>query len=101
MRFINRLGNTINLADVSTSVPFLGDSEQELDTDTVKRSFAFQSLVISRQFEVTGVADDRLERNLFKLQQRQVPSFDPAEPVEVAIRGQFGGNTGYAKANRN
>lgn len=100
MRFINRTGNTHNLGDVGKLIPFLGDQEQEIDADTVKRSSRFQSLVISRLFEITEAGDDRMEQNLLKIQRNEV-NFTTDEDIKVIFRGHFGGNTGYAKANRN
>ena len=100
MRFINCTGNTHQLVDIGKSVPFLGDQEQEIDTDMVKRSARFRSLVMDFSFKVTFAEEDRVEQNLWRLQNNQVEFADDGR-IKVLFRGHFGGHTGYSKANRN
>jgi glycosyltransferase involved in cell wall biosynthesis len=99
MRFINTTGNSVTLADVNVTVPYIGDSEQEIDTDVILRSKGFQSLVVNGHFLVTEVNGKRIERNLQREQDSSTPEAAAPPTIEVVIKGHFHDHTGYAKAN--
>lgn len=102
MRFINTTGNTVTLSDINKSIPFIGHNEQEIDTDDVQKSKAFQTLVINGHFIVTQVGNRRIEKNLLRSQEeREADPGAPKPTIDVMIKGHFTNNTGYSKANRN
>ena len=101
MPFINRTGNTHKLPEVNINIPFIGNQEQEIDTDSVMRSDKFQKLCQNGKFEITYANDSRIEQNLLRLQKKSVRFDDIDGEVKVLFKGHFGGPTGFAKANRN
>jgi glycosyltransferase involved in cell wall biosynthesis len=103
MRFINTTGNSVNLADIDRIIPYLGQQEQELDTDLVKRSQIFQTMVLGSQprFHITHANEERIEQNLYRLQHKRGNIPDSKNVPKVIFRGHVAGNTGYSKANRN
>jgi glycosyltransferase involved in cell wall biosynthesis len=104
MKFVNKTGNSIYLADIDKTIPYLGENEQSIDADDIKKSQILQELVISKNLEIIEISEDRMEQNLLR---RQCGDYEPLEdslpvaPVEVCIRGHFYNNTSYAKTNRN
>lgn len=100
MRFINRLKNTVHLEEIDKNIPFLGEQEQTMTADDVKKSELFQSLCVSKKIEITGDCTERIEQNLFNMQKGLVMPAEPM-PISVSIKGHFFANTGYGKANRN
>ena len=97
MRFINRTGNTIRLPEIDVNIPFLEDSLQTIDVDSIRRSRKFQSLCSNGSIEIVEPGPERIEQNLFLLTKHRIP---PKE-VKVLFKGTIGGSTGFAKANRN
>jgi hypothetical protein len=45
MKFINKTNNSVYLEDVLISIPYKNEEIQEIETETVKKSFAFQQMV--------------------------------------------------------
>jgi len=108
MKFINTTKNTVQIDDIGLSVEYQNDTPQEIDTELVKKSLAFQKMVSMGCFRVVEVSDERIEKNLFKVSQRAVFQ-EPIVPergksgskTETIIRGHFYDASGYAKVNRN
>ena len=102
MRFINTTGNTVSLNDVGISIPFIGDKEQTIDADIVKKSSAFQSFALARNFVITEAGDSRTEQNLIRIQKKLVTMPQTIEGMaKVVFKGHFKSNTGYGKSNIN
>jgi glycosyltransferase involved in cell wall biosynthesis len=101
MDFINISKNSIFLSDINVTIPFKME-KQSLSTDLVKKSLHFQSFCISNHFKIVGISSDRIEQNLYRIQNRIIPEHELYEPeIEVLMNGHFFNNTGYGKANRN
>ena len=107
MKFINRTKNTVSLSDINTTIPYLGDEVQEIDSDLIKKSNNFQYLVKNNLFEIVEIGTSRIESNLKKQQFSGIRENIPAEKdistkeVQVRIKGHFYDAGGYAKVNRN
>jgi glycosyltransferase involved in cell wall biosynthesis len=108
MKFINKTNNSVYLEDVLISIPYKNEEIQEIETETVKKSFAFQQMVALGAFEVIEVSSDRLERNLAKIsksliqkEEVDIERKESGSTPEIVIRGHFYESTGYAKVNRN
>ena len=108
MKFINKTKNSVQLEDVNLSIPYNDGLPQELDTQTIKKSFAFQQIVAMGGFEVIEASSDRLETNLLRISRsieqpvdKVVERLPSGEKIEVILRGHFYEYTGYAKVNRN
>jgi glycosyltransferase involved in cell wall biosynthesis len=101
MKFINTLENTVRLGDIGITIPYLGNTVQELAPDFVLKSSAFQQLVLRKKFTIVEATDDRIEQNLVRLVAGL--NIQPPEivPAHIVVRGHFHSNSGYAKANRN
>lgn len=99
MQFINETGNTIKLNETGKIIPFLGKQPQEISSDEIKKSKTFQLLCIGKKFTIISATDDRMEQNLLRVQNGQLPIAE--EKIEAVVRGHFLSNTGYGKSNRN
>lgn len=99
MQFINLTGNTVKLNDTGRIIPYLEKQPQSIESDEILRSQMFQMLCISKKFEIVSIGDTRIEKNLLRIQNGELP--EKEEKVEVMVRGHFLSNTGYGKANRN
>lgn len=102
MQFINTTGNTINLSDINKIISYIGDQSQYIDADLIKKSKLFQKLVLGSPpaFFITDAGPDRIEQNLFRLQ-NTLDLTVSANPVKCIFKAHVAGNTGYSKANRN
>ena len=108
MDFINRSNNTMLLADIGKSIPFLGEKEQEISLDEVKRSSAFRKLLIAGAFHITRCGDSVFEQNLLNMQSeinymniKENEVTKESNGMEIKIRGHMLEAGGYAKVNRN
>jgi len=108
MKFINKTKNTVQLDDINLSISYNDGLPQEIDTQSVKKSFAFQNMISLGGFEVIEASDDRLEKNLFKTSKKyekpekvEIKRFDSSANIETIVRGHFYESSGYAKVNRN
>lgn len=110
MKFINRTGNSVYIEDIDYNISFLGDEIQEIATSLIKRSSAFQKLVLMGGLEVVDINNERIEKNLLRLQKeanilavtdQEEARMPSGETLEVVIKGHFYEAGGYAKVNRN
>lgn len=108
MKFINKTKNSVQLEDVNISIPYINESPQEIDTQSVKKSFAFQQMVAMGGFKVLAASNDRIEQNLLRISKNHkfidesgVQRLPSGNKTEVIIRGHFYESTGYSKVNRN
>lgn len=112
MKFINKGNNTVFLADIEKSVPFLGNEEQEITTEEAKKSEAFRKFISLGIFVITECGDTLFEKNLLRRQKLAIrnkietnediePSDNISKKIEVKLRGHFYELSGYAKVNRN
>lgn len=99
MQFLNLTGNSVKLNDIGKVIVFTGDKPQNIETDDVKRSKMFQMLCIAKKFIITSASSDRMEQNLLRVQNGEMPIEEPK--IDVIVRGHFFSNSGYGKANRN
>jgi glycosyltransferase involved in cell wall biosynthesis len=108
MKFINKTKNSVQLDDIAISIPYYDGMPQEIDNESLKKSFAFQQMVSMGGFEVVEASQDRIEQNLLRLTKRHEEVVAPIveRPLsglktEVVLRGHFYESSGYAKVNRN
>jgi glycosyltransferase involved in cell wall biosynthesis len=108
MRFINVSQNSLYLEDIDLYIPFLRDEIQYIDTHSIKKSKAFQEMVLIGALKIVEINNDRIENNLYKkslrTEEKQTQSSvkqEKFDQLSVRIRGHFYDNTGYAKVNRN
>jgi glycosyltransferase involved in cell wall biosynthesis len=108
MKFINKTKNSVQLEDIDLSIEYANEEPQHIDTELVKKSFAFQKMVKLGYFSVIEATEDRIEQNLYKLSKTAVmqePPIVERKPsglsTEVILRGHFYDATGYSKVNRN
>jgi glycosyltransferase involved in cell wall biosynthesis len=108
MKFINKTRNSVQLEDIDLSIEYTNEEPQYIDTELVKKSFAFQKMVKLGCFSVIEATEDRVEQNLYKLSKTAVIQEPPVverKPsglsTEVILRGHFYDATGYSKVNRN
>lgn len=113
MKFRNLTNNSVYIEDIDLHVPFESvDKVYDISTDDVKKSFAFQNMVICGVLSVTESGTSRIEKNLIRLSEKQkergksvVKEEEPRMPSgttpEVIIKGHFYEAGGYAKVNRN
>ena len=99
MQFVNLTGNSVKLNDIGKVITFTGDQPQNIESDDVKRSKMFQMLCIAKKFKITSINSERIEQNLLRVQNGEMPIEEPK--IDVIIRGHFFSNSGYGKANRN
>ena len=108
MKFLNATQNSVYLEDIDMHIPFEEGEVIEIDTDDVKKSRAFQNLIVLGAFEIVEANDERIEQNLLRLQPKDDDSKSEeedrdtsGEAPEVIIKGHFYEAGGYAKTNRN
>lgn len=113
MKFLNRTRNSVFLEDIKKYIPFVSDLElHDIDAEDVKKSFAFQNMVICGAFEISEHGQSRIETNLVRLfakkaheredeKKEEEPRMDSGAEPEVIIKGHFYEAGGYAKVNRN
>lgn len=108
MKFINKTKNSVYLEDVGISIDYTEESPQYIDTEIVKKSFAFQKMVSMGCFFVVEASEDRIEKNLYTISQKarmqeavDLPRSNSGEAIEAIVRGHFYDATGYSKVNRN
>jgi|TARA_Y100000310_G_scaffold118187_1_gene116990 glycosyltransferase involved in cell wall biosynthesis len=107
VKFLNLTKNTVYLEDIDLYIPFT-ESVQEIDTELVKKSKAFQLFVKIGSLDIIEANESRIEQNLKRLQ-NQVPQKEEKEEsnmpesdqLQVKIKGHFEEAGGYAKVNRN
>ena len=118
MKFVNQSQNTVFLDDINRYVPYLEDlSSQDISTDEVLRSRGFQQMVLMGQFKIVECGNERIEKNLMRMQNsmsklrniqsetnkedREDMATEKPDTPEVVIKGHFLEGGGYAKVNRN
>jgi glycosyltransferase involved in cell wall biosynthesis len=89
------------------SVPYNDEQTQLIDSQSVKKSYAFQQMVAMGGFRVIEASDDRIEQNLLRLSLLSKPNEEHSverkasgSKIEVILRGHFYETTGYSKVNR-
>jgi len=107
MKFINITKNSVYLDDIKMSVPYNDEQTQLIDSQSVKKSYAFQQMVAMGGFRVIEASDDRIEQNLLRLSLLSKPNEEHSverkasgSKIEVILRGHFYETTGYSKVNR-
>ena len=107
MKFINLTKNSVYLDDIKTSVPYSNEQPQLIDSQSVKKSYAFQQMVAMGGFRVIEASDERIEQNLLRIsssfkpnEEQLVDRKSSGSKIEVILRGHFYETTGYSKVNR-
>lgn len=117
MKFINRTNNTVYLPDIDRCVEFTDGRVEEISSDDILKSEAFQAMIMLKGFEIVSINESRIERNLERVQKKmatlkkltsteslsktKVEDGPIDESREVFIKGHFLEAGGYAKFNRN
>ena len=109
MQIINKTCNTIYLSDIDLYIPFTENNPIEISLDNAKKSRIFRQMVISKKLFISSCGSSLFEKNLLKLQDKDLPikkqvqqEFpEPTGELEVRVSGHFYESSGYAKANRN
>ena len=117
MKILNDSQHTIYLDDIDQYIPH-SNEVQEIDTDIVKRSRSFRSVVLNRKIKVISYDEnEKVESSLMYLLNKTrtepdaITSSDDMEDrplisaasdkLEVKFHGLFYDASGYAKVNRN
>lgn len=108
MKFLNTTKNTVQLDDIDLSIPYNNGIEQFIDSQSVKKSLAFQKMVSLGGFTVVEANNDRLEQNLLYYSKNKIEPLieenirqSSGPKIEAILRGHFYESSGYAKVNRN
>ena len=113
MKFVNTSGNTVYIEDIDLHIPYSESQEtHEIESDMIKKSKAFQKLVILGAFSIVEANDSRIEQNLIKLQKDHKKKEDELQSIEetrmdsgngpeIVLKGHFYDAGGYSKVNRN
>lgn len=108
MKFINLTKNSVYLDDIKTSIPYDSEQPQSIDSQSVKKSYAFQQMVSMGGFRVIEASDERIEQNLIRIssslrfnEDKFVDRKLSGSKIEIILRGHFYETTGYSKVNRN
>lgn len=102
------------LQDIKRHIPYeTEDTEYEINIEDVKKSFAFQNMVIVGAFKPKEYGSTRIENNLRRLAEEFVKKKDSQPPKteeqrmesgsapEVIVKGHMYDASGYGKVNRN
>ena len=108
MKFVNKTKNSVQLEDINVSIPYVNDSPQFIDAQSIKKSSAFQRMVAMGGFEVIEASNERIEKNLFRISKSFVKQDSQkitrplvGSKIEARLRGHFYESSGYSKVNRN